>query len=106
MSKVPKNVVAKRLMIGVVGAIALYLVSIKLVPKFFPPKAPSSTPPTTDKANFSNADGSGVDFVAKTYDASHVNEDGSIGATWISFKNSDVVGYWQKGKLAIGTPIS
>jgi hypothetical protein len=105
MAKVPKNILAKRLMIGVGGAIALYFLSIKLYPKLFPPKLPNTTPPSGAKANFSNADGSGIDFMSKYYDASHVNEDGSLGATWISFQDSNVVGYWQKGKLAIGTPM-
>jgi hypothetical protein len=61
----------------------------------------------TGKKNFANADGDLVgNFVAKQYDANHLNTDGTMGATWISYEGSDIVGYWQKGKIEEGTDVS
>ncbi len=57
------------------------------------------------EANFSNADG-GNDYIAKKYDPFYTNPDGSDGATWISYNDSDVVGFWKKGKVQIGTRVS
>lgn len=72
-----------------------------------PPPMPP-TPPTGLKGaktkSFANASGEGENqFVANGFDPNHVNDDGSMGATWISFNNSKIVGYWQKGKVPDGT---
>lgn len=88
--KYPKEVIRKRLFIGIGVAVVLYFGFKYLIPKVFPPKI------KTNESNFSNADGQSNDFVAKQYDASR-------NATWISYKGSDVVGYWQEGKIKEGT---
>ena len=101
MSKVPKEIIRTRLFIGIAGAVFLYVgLRYYIVPKYFKPSAPA-----TPKANFVNATGQS-DFVAKRYDANHVNKNGTIGATWIAFKDSDIVGYWENGKIPLGTPIN
>jgi len=89
---VPKSVIRTRLAMGVLSAVALYFSFKYLLPKVFPPKIDT-------KANFSNADGQSDEFVAQQYDASK-------NATWISYKGSDVVGYWQEGKIKQGTVIN
>jgi len=61
--------------------------------------------PNGSQANFSNADG-GEDYIAKKYDPFHINQNGSMGATWISYNDSDVVGFWKQGKVEIGTRVS
>jgi len=90
---VPKELVKKRLAIGVLVAVGLYFGFKYAIPKLFPPKI--NTNP-----NFSNADGgSEGDFVAKQYDPKRK-------ATWISYKGSDIVGYWQEGVIKQGTIIN
>jgi hypothetical protein len=57
--------------------------------------------------NFANADGELVgNFVAKQYDPLHENPDGTKGATWIAYDDSNVVGYWQKGRVQEGTEVT
>jgi len=85
----------QRLLIGVGVAIVGYFVFKKYGAKWFAPKL--VTPPMTNTANFLNASGSS-DFVAKQYDA-------TTNSTWISYQGSNVVGYWQTGKIKEGTPI-
>ena len=85
----------QRLLIGVGVAIVGYLVFKKYGATWFAPKL--VTPPITNTANFLNADGDGG-FVAKQYNA-------ATNSTWISYQNSDVVGYWQTGKIKEGTPV-
>jgi hypothetical protein len=46
------------------------------------------------------------DFIAGGYDPRHQNPDGTVGATWISYDDSNVVGYWQKGRVQEGTEMS
>lgn len=88
---VPKQVIRKRLFIGIGVAVVLYFGFKYLLPKVIKPKI--NTNP-----NFSNADGQSDDFIAQQYDASK-------NATWISYKGSDVVGYWQEGKIKQGTVV-
>jgi len=85
----------KRLLIGVGLAIVGYFVFKKVSEKIFVKKS------TNNQANFLNADGNdnGGNFVAKQYDATR-------GATWISYNNSDVVGYWQDGRIKQGTIVN
>ena len=90
--KYPKELIRKRLFIGIGVAVVLYFGFKYLLPKVFPPKI--NTNP-----NFSNADGQSDDFIAQQYDANRK-------ATWISYKGSDVVGYWQDGKIMQGTVIN
>jgi hypothetical protein len=87
----------QRLLIGIGFAIVGYFVFKKYGVKWFAPKLAQATSKDEAQANFLNADGNGG-FVAKRYDASR-------NATWISYQNSDVVGYWQSGKIKEGTPI-
>ena len=84
-----------RLIIGISLAIVGYFVFKKVSEKIFNKKS------TNNQANFLNADGNGNGgkFVAKQYDATR-------GATWISYNNSDVVGYWQEGKIKEGTIVN
>lgn len=90
----------QRLFIGVGGAIVLYFV-FKYGLKGIIGKKPES------QKNFANADGDlAGNFVAKQYDPLHVNPDGTKGATWISYNDSNVVGYWQKGRVQEGTEVS
>ena len=89
---VPKELLRKRLILGIGLGVGLYFGFKYLLPKIFPPKIDT-------KANFSNADGQSDEFVALQYDASK-------NATWISYKGSDVVGYWQDGKIKAGTVIN
>lgn len=87
----------QRLLIGIGFAIVGYFVFKKYGAKWFAPKLVEGTSSDSKQANFLNADGDGG-FVAKQYDPIKK-------ATWISFRNSDVVGYWQSGKIQEGTPI-
>jgi len=90
----------KRLVIGIGLAVGLYFAFRYGLKNVFVKR-------DTGKKNFANADGELVgNFVAKQYDPSHVNPDGSVGATWISYEGSDLVGYWQKGKIQEGTDVS
>jgi hypothetical protein len=82
----------ENLYIGIFVAVGLYFGFKFLLPKIFPPKIDTN-------ANFSNADGQSGEFVAQQYDASK-------NATWISYKGSNVVGYWQDGKIKEGTVIN
>jgi hypothetical protein len=89
---VPKQLLRKRLILGIGLGVGLYFGFKYLIPKLFPPKINTNV-------NFSNADGQSDDFVAQQYDASK-------NSTWISYKGSDVVGYWQQGKIKEGTVIN
>lgn len=96
--KLPNN---QRLIIGFTIAIGVFFLAKYVAPKFL--KAKSSD---DSQKNFLNADGNeNGGFVAKQYDPTHVNTDGTKGATWISYNNSDAVGYWMNGKVEEGTPI-
>jgi hypothetical protein len=86
----------QRLLLGVGLAILGYFVLKNVIAK----KMVSSD---ANKSNFVNADGSNNSFVALKYDPSYKNPDGTLGATWIGYNNSDVVGYWQKGVVTLGT---
>jgi hypothetical protein len=89
---VPKQVIRKRLFVGIGVAVVLYFGFRYLLPKVIKPKINTNV-------NFSNADGESGDFTAMQYDANKK-------ATWISYKGSDVVGYWQEGKIKEGTVIN
>lgn len=98
----PKEVIQKRMVIGIGVAIILYLSFRYGLKNILATKSNADTP----NSNFVGADGTNEDgFTAMRYDATHVNNDGSKGATWIGFKGSDVVGYWQQGRVKIGTRI-
>lgn len=45
-------------------------------------------------------------YIAKRYDENHVNDDGSVGATFMAFNNSDLVGIWKEGVVDLGTKIT
>lgn len=112
-----KEQLRKNIFIGVGLAVVVYL-GLRYGLKNYYAKKEASTPtpkptptpskPATKGKNFVGADGGQSEdgFVALRYDANHVNEDGSLGATWIGYKGSDVVGYWEKGVIKIGTPIN
>jgi hypothetical protein len=87
----------QRLLIGIGFAILGYFVFKKYGAKLFAPKLASTPTSEDNQANFLNDDGNGS-FVAKQYDPIKK-------ATWISYQNSDVVGYWLSGKIEQGTPI-
>jgi hypothetical protein len=90
----------KKLVIGIGIAIGLYFAFRYGLKNVFVKKPESIK-------NFANADGELVGkFFAKQYDPLHVNPDGSKGATWISYDDSNVVGYWQKGRVQEGTEMS
>jgi hypothetical protein len=90
----------KRLFIGIGLAVGLYFAFRYGLKNVFVKK-------DTGKKNFVNADGEMVgNFVAKQYDPMHVNPDGTQGATWISYNDSNIVGYWQKGRVQEGTDVS
>jgi len=95
---VTKQVMKKRVLIGVGLSIVAFFLSKLVVAKYYKKKAIGKT------SNFVNLEGDSGDFRAKSYDPNHKNSDGSLGATFISFNDSDVVGFWYKGKLEIGTP--
>ena len=89
----------KKLAIGITLAVGLYFAFKYGLKNVFAK--------TESTKNFANADGELVgNFVAKQYDPLHVNPDGSKGATWISYEDSDIVGYWQKGMVREGTDMS
>jgi hypothetical protein len=97
-----KEQLKKNLVVGIGLSVVLYLVFRYGLKNVIAPKGNTTTP----TSNFVGADGNSEDgYVALRYDASHVNTDGSKGATWVGYKGSDVVGYWQKGVIAIGTKI-
>lgn len=85
----------KRLVIGIGLAIVGYFIVKKITENVLTKKS------TNNQANFLNADGNnnGGKFVAKQYDATR-------NATWISYNNSDLVGYWQEGKIKEGTIVN
>jgi hypothetical protein len=89
------DVKKKRLIVGVGLAIVGYFVFKKVSEKIFTKKS------TNNQANFLNADGNNNDsnFVAKQYDATR-------NATWISYNNSDLIGYWQEGLIKRGTIVN
>ena len=99
LSKIPMQVKKQRLIIGIGVSVLLYFSIKKLVLNYYKSKGIPAP------VNFLGANGESDSFVAKRFDASHVNSDGSKGATWISYNNSDVVGYWEKGKIEIGTAV-
>lgn len=89
----------KRLVIGIGLSVGLYFAFKYGLKNVF-------AKPVSAK-NFANAEGELVgNFIAKQYDPLHVNPDGSKGATWISYDNSNIVGYWQKGRIQEGTDMS
>jgi len=89
----------KKLAIGIGLAIGLYFAFRYGLKNVF--AKPEST------KSFANADGDLVGkFFAKQYDPMHINPDGSSGATWISYDDSNIVGYWQKGRVQEGTDMS
>jgi hypothetical protein len=91
--------IKKRVLIGVGLSVVAFFLSKVIVAKYYKKKA------TDKQSNFLGADGTDDTFVAKRYDPNHINSDRSKGATWIAFNNSDIVGYWEKGKIEIGTEI-
>lgn len=42
-------------------------------------------------------------YIAGGYDPSHVNPDGTRGATWMSYGGAGVSGYWVSGYVPSGT---
>ena len=88
----------QRLLIGIGFAIIGYFAFKKYGAKLFTPKLVAKPTSDSQEANFLNANG-GNDYIAKQYDPIRK-------ATWISYQNSDVVGYWLSGKIQEGTPIS
>jgi hypothetical protein len=93
----------QKILLGVAIGVGAYFIYNKWVKNLIL-KTPMDTTPQPE-ANFSSANG-GSGYLAKRYDASHVNEDGSNGATWVSYNDSDVVGFWKKGKIAIGSRVN
>lgn len=89
----------KKILIGIGLGIGLYLIFNKIV------KGNISVKPIVKEDETSNFSGSTNGYVAKSYDATHINEDGTKGATWIAYNNSDIVGYWKKGRVAIGSSL-
>lgn len=96
MASVPKSVIKTRLFIGIGFAIVGYFVFKKLILQKIISK-------DSNKNNFVNADGGNDGFVALKHDPSYKNPDGTLGATWIGYNNSDVIGYWKKGFVTLGT---
>jgi hypothetical protein len=86
MAKLTMDVKRNRIILGIGLAIIFYFG----VKKFYKPKISGSN------VNFSNANGG--EFVAKRFDASR-------NATWISYNNSDVVGFWKDGNIPEGTSV-
>jgi hypothetical protein len=97
---VTKDLIKKRVLIGIGFSLVAFLVARVLITNYYKKKGVSK------QSNFIGADGGDETFVAKRFDPSHVNKDGTKGATWISYNDSDIVGYWEKGKIEIGTKIS
>jgi hypothetical protein len=85
-----------RLLLGVGLAIVGYFVFKKVSEIVITKKSTDNK-----QANFLNANGNGNGgtFIAKQYDATR-------DATWISYNNSNVVGYWQEGKIKQGTIVN
>lgn len=98
---VSKEIIKKRLLVGVGFSLVAFLLARVLIKNYYKNKGA-----TSKQSNFIGADGGDDSFVAKTFDSTHVNPDGTVGATWISYNNSDIVGYWEKGKINIGTKVS
>lgn len=94
-----KEIIRKRVLIGVGLSVVAFFLAKLVVAKYYKKKG------IENKSNFVGADGQDDSFVAKRYDPTHVNSDGTKGATWIAFNDSDIVGYWQNGKVEIGTTI-
>ena len=90
----------KKILIGIGIGIALYFVLNKVL------KANIDVKPIANSDESTNFSGSTNGYVAKRYDATHINEDGSMGATWVAYNDSEVVGFWKKGKVAIGTSVA
>lgn len=87
--------------VGVSIAIVTYLVLRQVAKSIF--KKTGSTP--KGDSSFVGADGKSL-YAAKFYDSEHINQDGSKGATWISYQDSPIVGFWKKGMIAEGTQVS
>ena len=96
---ITKELAKKRLLLGIGIAIVGYFGFKYVISKFTKPKIAGGN------VNFIGANGDSTELVAKRYDANYVNKDGSKGATWISYNDSDVIGYWEKGKIQEGEPI-
>lgn len=45
-------------------------------------------------------------YIAGGYDPSHVNSDGTRGATWISYGGAGSSGFWQQGQVPRGTIVN
>jgi hypothetical protein len=87
-----------RVGIGIgLGVVAYFL--FKYVSKKFYKVKPN------DMKSFVNADGKESSYHAQRYDATHQNQDGSLGATWIAYNTNPLIGYWEKGKIEIGKPM-
>ena len=91
----------KKALFGIGLGIGLYFALNYLIKK----SGALVTPPKPDDKAFKSMDGSEGKYLAKRYDPNHQNLDGSFGATWIGFDDSDIVGFWQKGKVDLGTEI-
>lgn len=101
-----KLTIKQRVFIGVSLSVVAFLLSKVVLAKYYKKKAIEKKSNFIGADGFYDADGGDGKFFAKTYDPNHRNTDGTLGATWISFNNSDVVGYWEKGKIQIGTEVS
>lgn len=100
-----KELIRKRVLTGVGLSVALFFVAKYVVGISFKKKAQDLKSNFIGADGFYGADGGSGGFYAKIYDPNHVNKDGTKGATFISYNDSDVVGYWEKGKIEIGTPV-
>ena len=99
-----KSTLKRNIVIGIGGAIVLYLVFRQALKGVFVKKGIDISP----NKNFVGADGYSSDgeFTAKRYDANYINPDGTLGATWIAYNDSDIVGYWKAGVVKLGSTLS
>jgi hypothetical protein len=101
-----KELIRKRVLIGLGLSVFLFVVAKYVVGNIYKKKLSDKKSNFIGADGFYNADGGEGKFIAKRFDSTHRNSDGTLGATWISFNDSDIVGYWEKGKIEIGTEVS
>jgi hypothetical protein len=92
----------KKALIGVGLAVGLYFLFNYVIKK----SGAVVVPPKPNGDGFKGMDGEEEGkYTAKRYDSTHKNLDGSLGATWIGYNDSNIVGFWQKGQVDIGTEV-
>jgi hypothetical protein len=100
-----KKQIKRNVIIGIGAAVGLYLVFRFALKDIFVKKGIN----LRSSRNFVGADGineGSGSFIAKKYDPEHLNSDGTKGATWIGYDNSDIVGYWKAGQVKLGSVLS